>query len=103
MNTSTLYYYFSKNFVKPTVQPVFFLNVSKVYKDPFPSGFNAKDDDDDDVNRTAPKLIEEALNPIFAFPIEDDDDGEDDEDDGFDISGCFYDDGSIDIERYFFD
>jgi hypothetical protein len=101
LNTSTLYYYFSKNFVKPTVQPVF-LNVSKVYKDPFPSGFNAKDDDDDDVNRTAPKLIEEALNPIFAFPIEDDDD-EDDEDNGFDISGCFYDDGSIDIERYFFD
>ena len=98
MNTSTLYYYFSKNFVKPTVQPGFFY-VSKVYKDPFPSGFNAKDDDD--VNRTAPKLIEEALNPIFAFPIEDDD--EDDEDNGFDISGCFYDDGSIDIERYFFD
>ena len=81
----------------------FFFYVSKVYKDPFPSGFNAKDDD---VNRSAPKLIEEALNPIFAFPIEDDDDDDDDEDDednGFDISGCFYDDGSIDIERYFFD
>ncbi len=78
----------------------FFLNVSKVYEEPFPLVFNAKDDDDN-VNRSAPKLIEEALNPIFAFPIEDDD--EDDEDNGFDISGCFYDDGSIDIERYFFD
>ena len=76
----------------------FFLNVSKVYEEPFPLVFNAKDDDD--VNRSAPKLIEEALNPIFAFPIEDDDD--EDEDNGFDISGCFY-DGSIDIERYFFD
>ncbi len=80
----------------------FFLNVSKVYEDPFPLVFNAKDDDD--VNRIAPKLIEEALNPIFAFPIEDDDDDDDEgEDNGFDISGCFYDDGRIDIERYFFD
>jgi hypothetical protein len=74
------------------IQPVF-LSVSKVYEDPFPLVFKTKDD----VNRIAPKPIEEALNPTFAFPTDDDDDN------GFDISGCFYDDDRIDIERYFFD
>jgi hypothetical protein len=65
----------------------------KVYEDPFLLVFKTEDD----VNRIAPKPIEEASNPTFTFPTDDDDD-----DNGFDISGCFYDD-RIDIERYFFD
>jgi hypothetical protein len=58
-------------------------------EDPFPLVFKTEDD----VNRIAPKPVEEVSCPTFAFPTDDD---------GFDISGCFY-DGRIDIERYFFD